>query len=106
MDKLSNSTRSTYRSIRSVDKDIIYIVMYNVGGYGGNESVLDYSEYLVENYNIVVYHQVPKLLETNMLDLGTWITGQSKVENTSAATSNNAMPSPGMSRSHGATWRN
>ena len=34
MDELRNSTRSTYRSIGLVDKDIIYLVMDNAGGHG------------------------------------------------------------------------
>ena len=44
MDKLGNSTRSTYRSIGVVEKEIIYLVMDNAGGYGTNEAVLEYSE--------------------------------------------------------------
>ena len=64
MYNLGNSTRSTYRSIGVVDEEIIYVVMYNVVGHGTNKSVLEYSEYMAENYNIAVHHQVPKSTET------------------------------------------
>ena len=80
MDELRNSTRSTYRSIGLVDKDIIYLVMDNAGGHGENEAMLEYSEYLEENYNIVVHPRFPWSHETNMIDPGAWMTMQSKVE--------------------------
>ena len=53
--ELGNSIRSTYRSIKVFDEDIIYLVMNNVVGHGENEAVLEYSEYLELNYKIVVY---------------------------------------------------
>ena len=36
--------------------------------------------YLVENYNILVHHQVPRSPKTNMIDLGVLMTVQSEVE--------------------------
>ena len=80
MDKLGNSTRSTYCSIGVANEEIIYLVIDNAAGYGTNEAVLDYSEYLAANYNILVHHQVPRSPETKMIDLGAWMTVQSKVE--------------------------
>ena len=56
MDELGNSTQSTYRTIGVVDKEIIYMVIDNMIGHGTNEAGLEYSEYLVENYNILVRH--------------------------------------------------
>ena len=44
MDKLENSTQSTYHSIGVVNEEIIYLVMDNTRGHGTIESVLDYSE--------------------------------------------------------------
>ena len=70
MDKLGNANWSTYRSIRVVDEEIIYLAMDNAGGNGKNGYLLEYSEYLAENYNIVVNHQVPRSPEKNMLELG------------------------------------
>ena len=42
--------------------------------------MLDYSEYLVANYNIVVHNQVPRSPETNMPELGACMTIKSKVK--------------------------
>ena len=80
MDELGNSTQSTYRSIRVVEKEIIYLVMDNTGGNRENKTMLEYSEYLSDNYNILVHHQVPRSPKTNMLDLSAWMTVQSKVQ--------------------------
>ena len=49
-------------------------------GMGKNESLLEYSEYLADKYNIVFHHQVLRSLETNMLDLGSCMTMKSKVK--------------------------
>ena len=76
MGKLVDSVYINYCSIGVVNKEIIYLVMDNTGGHETNESVLEYSVYLEEKYNIVVHHQVPWSPETNMLDLGTWMTVQ------------------------------
>ena len=54
--------------------------MDNVGGHGTNEAMLEYSEYLAGKYNIVVHHQVSRSPETNILDLGAYMTVQYKVE--------------------------
>ena len=67
--------------------------------------MLEYSNYLVLKYNIMVNHQVPWSPETNMLDLGSWMIMQSKVKNTTAATSKNKIPLLGPLRRHGETWR-
>ena len=49
MDKLENSTQSTYHSIAVVDEEIIYLLMDNSVENGKNEAVLDYIEYLGVN---------------------------------------------------------
>ena len=54
--------------------------MDNAGGHGKSESILEYSKYLVEDYNILVPHQVPRFPKTNMLELGAWVTVQSRVK--------------------------
>ena len=63
-----------------VDKEVIYIVVDNAGSNGINEAVLEYSEYLAANYKIVVHRQVPRSPKLSILDLGTWMTVQSRVE--------------------------
>ena len=88
-----------------VDKEIIYLVMGNVGEHGVNEAMLEYSEYLAAKYNILVHDQSPRSPKTNMLNLGAWMSMQSKVENITAAKSNNTMLSLGPSRKHHARWR-
>ena len=60
MDELGNATCSTYCGIWVVSKDIIYLVMDNAGGHRKDESVLEYSDYLSENYNIVVHHKLTR----------------------------------------------
>ena len=42
--------------------------------------MLEYGYYLAAKYNIVVYHQVLRSPETNILELGAWMNVQSKVE--------------------------
>ena len=69
MDKLGNATQSIYCSIEVVKKEINFLVMDKIGGNVTSEFVLEYSEYLVARYNILVHHQVPGSPETNMLDL-------------------------------------
>ena len=80
MDGLGNATRRTYRSIGVFGEEIIYTLIYNMGGHGTNEAVLYYSEYMAVNYNIVFHHQVSQSTETNMIDLGARMTVQSKVK--------------------------
>ena len=70
IDKLRNSTQSSYRSIKVVHEDIICLVVDNSGGNGTNEVMLEYNEYMVSNYNISALHQVPWSPKTNMLSFG------------------------------------
>ena len=80
INELGNSTQIIYGSIRVVNEEIIYLVMDNARDNKTNESMLEYSEYMAANYNIVVQHQVPRSPETNMLDIGACMTVQYKVE--------------------------
>ena len=68
-DEIGNYALITYCSIRVVNEEIIYPVMYNMGVNGKNEALLDYSDYLKENYIIVAHHQVPWSTETKLLAL-------------------------------------
>ena len=64
-----------------VSKDIpIYLVMDNAGGHGTVEAIKQYVSILKNKYNIIVKHQIPHSPETNLLDLGTWMSLQSRVE--------------------------
>ena len=57
----------------------IYLFMDNAGGYGTNDAKAQYTEAL-QQFNIKVVWQVPRSPETNMLDLGVWMSIQSAVQ--------------------------
>ncbi|GFH56775.1 predicted protein [Chaetoceros tenuissimus] len=78
MDELGESVRNYYFWI---PRDVkIYKVLDNAGGHGTDEVVRTYRDYLLEKYNIVLLHQVPRSPETNLLDLGIWMSIQSAVD--------------------------
>ena len=58
----------------------IHLFIDNAGGHGTNEGKDKYEKILAEKYNIILKWQVPNSPETNMLDLGAWMTIQSEVE--------------------------
>ncbi len=78
MDELGESVRNYYFWIPREVK--IYKVLDNAGGHGTDEVVRTYRDYLLEKYNIVLLHQVPRSPETNLLDLGIWMSIQSAVD--------------------------
>ena len=53
MDELGNATQTTYHSIGVAEEEIFYLAMDNAGDHGINEYMLEYSEYLAVNHNIV-----------------------------------------------------
>ena len=58
----------------------IYLVMDNAGGHGTNDTKEEYVRILHEEFNVTIVWQVPNSPESNMLDLGVWMTIQSQVE--------------------------
>ena len=62
------------------ESDVIYLMMDNAGGHGSNEAVEKYTEDLKNKYKIEIIQQVPRSPETNVLDLGIWMSLQSAVE--------------------------
>ena len=58
--------------------ETIYLVMDNAGGHGTNESIVEYTNILSQR-NIQIIWQIPRSPETNMLDLGVWMSVQSAV---------------------------
>ena len=50
------------------------------GGHGTNKAKAEYEMILKREYNVEIVWQIPNSLETNMLDLGTWMAVQSVVE--------------------------
>jgi hypothetical protein len=57
----------------------IYLFMDNAGGHGTNTAIEQYTGILRDEYNVEVVWQVPRSPETNMLDLGIWMSIQAAV---------------------------
>ena len=73
------------RNIRSsfywVKKDIpIHLFLDNAGGHGTIETRGNFGKILKDEYNVEVNLQVPNSPETNMLDLGVWMSFQNLIE--------------------------
>ena len=58
----------------------VYLFMDNAGGHGKIAIKEDHERILKQEYNIQIEWQVPQSPETNMLDLGVWVSLQSHVE--------------------------
>ena len=61
--------------------ETVYLCMDNAGGHGTNDAKQQYIN-LLKAFNIKVIWQVPRSPETNMLDLGVWMSIQSAVMKT------------------------
>ena len=53
----------------------IYLVMDNAGGHGTVDAKVQYTEAL-QGHNVTIVWQAPRSPETNMLDLGIWMSIQ------------------------------
>ena len=63
------------------ESDVVtHLMMDNAGGHGSNEAVEMHTEDLKNKYKIEIIQQVPRSPETNVLDLGIWMSLQSAVE--------------------------
>ena len=78
MPKIGQAIRDAYHWVPP--EDFVYLVMDNAGGHGTDDCVKEYTRILVEDYNIQIIQQVPRSPETNVLDLGIWMSLQSAVE--------------------------
>ena len=58
----------------------IHLFMDNAGGHGTDVAKSQYAFFLLDDYNIQIIWPCPNSLETNMLDLGAWMTIQHVVE--------------------------
>ena len=54
--------------------------MDNAGGHGTDEAVDQYTKQLLDDHKIKIVQQVPRSPETNVLDLGIWMSLQAAVE--------------------------
>ena len=59
---------------------ILYIVLDNIGGYGTDLCVAQYTAILRAEFNITLIHQVPHIPYCNALDLGLWCSLYAQVE--------------------------
>jgi hypothetical protein len=78
IDEIGSSIRSKMWWVPKTDP--IYLFIDNAGGHGTNEGKDKYEKILKDKFNIILEWQVPNSPETNMLDLGAWMTIQSVVE--------------------------
>ena len=58
----------------------IYLVLDSAGGYGTKEVIAQYKAMMKNDYNIIPVHQILQSPETNLLNLGIWMSLQSAVE--------------------------
>ena len=59
---------------------VLYLQMDNAGGHGTNKAKETYTDLLKDKYNIEIIWQPPRSPETNLLDLGVWMSLQSRTE--------------------------
>ncbi len=51
----------------------IYLAIDGAGGHGKKNIVEQYKNDLMDKYNIILVHQIPNSPETNVLNLGIWM---------------------------------
>ena len=56
------------------------LVLDIAGGHGTKEAIVQFKAIMKNDYNIIPVHQIPQSPETNVLDLGIWMSLQSAVE--------------------------
>ena len=72
---------SIQKSFHWVKKGVpIHLFMDNISSHGTIDCKEEFVKTLKEKYNVVVVWQVPRSPETNLLDLGVWMSFQSLVE--------------------------
>lgn len=78
MDRVGQAIRNAYSWIGM--NCACYIVMDNAGGHGTSSTITEYTQLLLDKYNVILIHQVPRSPYTNLLDLGVWCSLQALVE--------------------------
>ena len=76
--EIGQSIRESYKWIN--EKKIIYLVIDNAGGHGTTEAKKEYMKILMNEFCIQVIWQIANSPDSNMLDLGAWMSIQSQVE--------------------------
>jgi hypothetical protein len=78
MEELGRRIRNSFHWVH-IDTPV-YLFVDNAGGHGTNEAKKEYENYLKENWNVIIIWQPPNSPDVNLLDLGTWMSLQSEVE--------------------------
>jgi hypothetical protein len=78
MPRVGAALRETFHWVPP--NETVYLCMDNAGGHGTNDAKLQYIN-LLKAFNVEVIWQVPRSPETNMLDLGVWMSIQCSVMN-------------------------
>ncbi len=76
MPMIADKMREAFKWVPETEK--VFLVMDNAGGHGTKEAIKQYIEILRQR-RIEVVWQVPRSPETNMLDLGVWMSIQTAV---------------------------
>ena len=58
----------------------VYLILDSAGGHGTKDAIAQYKQVMAEEYKIILVHQIPQSPDTNVLDLGIWMSLQSAVE--------------------------
>ena len=82
LDHIRDIGASVRNAYSHLDENVpVYLFVDNAGGHGKIEVKKQYEKILMDEYNVLIEWQVPNSPETNMLDLGVWVSLQSIVEN-------------------------
>ena len=78
MDRVGEALRKAFYWVRQ--NEWIYLVMDNAGGHGTAEAWETFTNSLTTKYKVKIIRQCPRSPETNVLDLGIWLSIQAAVE--------------------------
>ena len=78
MDRVGEALRESFYWVKP--DEWIYLVMDNAGGHGTDEAWKTFTNDLKEKYKVKIIRQCPRSPETNLLDLGIWMSIQAAVE--------------------------
>jgi hypothetical protein len=78
IDRVGKALRESFKWVKP--NEWIYLVMDNFGGHGTDEAWETFTMNLEEKYKVKIIRQCPQSPETNLLDLGIWMSIQTAVE--------------------------
>jgi hypothetical protein len=78
MDRVGAALREKFWWVKQ--SEWIYLVMDNAGGHGTKEAWEKFTNDLATKHKVKIIRQCPRSPETNVLDLGIWLSIQAEVE--------------------------